>query len=71
MSISNAPWNQSVLIADRVCLRDGNAELSYGEVARRTDAVAERFTALGVRPGDVVAIMLPNCAELPLGLLAA
>jgi len=33
--------------------------------------VAERFAALGVRRGDVVAIMLPNCAELLLGLLAA
>ncbi len=33
--------------------------------------MAERFAALGVRRGDVVAIMLPNCAELLLGLLAA
>jgi acyl-CoA synthetase (AMP-forming)/AMP-acid ligase II len=71
MSISYAPWNQPVTIADRVCLRDGDAELSYGHVARRTEAVAERFAALGVRRGDVVAIMLPNCAQLLLGLLAA
>jgi hypothetical protein len=43
MSISYAPWNQPVTIADRVCLRDGDAELSYGHVARRTEAGAERF----------------------------
>jgi len=71
MSTSYVPWNQPVTAADRVCLRDGDAELSYGDVARRTEAVAERFAALGVRRGDVVAIMLPNCAELLLGLLAA
>ena len=71
MSIGYLPWNQPVTMADRVCLRDGDAELSYGEVARRAEAVAERFATLGVRRGDVVAIMLPNCAELLLGLLAA
>lgn len=62
MSIGYAPWNQPEAAADRVCLRDGDVELSYGEVARRADAIAERFAASGVRRGDVVAIMLPNCA---------
>ena len=71
MSISYVPWNQPAAITDRVCLRDGDSELSYDDVAHRTEAVAERFAALGVRRGDVVAIMLPNCAELLLGLLAA
>jgi acyl-CoA synthetase (AMP-forming)/AMP-acid ligase II len=71
MSIGYAPWNQPDTTADRVCLRDGDVELSYRDVARRADAVAERFAALGVRRGDVVAIMLPNGVELLLGLLAA
>src|SRR5260370_4149644 len=71
MSIGYAPWNQPDTTADRVCLRDGDVELSYRDGARRADAVAERFAGLGVRRGDVVAIMLPNCGELLLGLLAA
>ncbi len=58
-------------MADQPCLRDGDIELTYTDVARRAEAIAERFAALGVRRGDVVAIMLPNCAELLLGLLAA
>src|SRR5271166_6287998 len=71
MSPGYVPWNQSGTRADRVCLRDGDVELSYGDVARWAEAVAERFAALGVRRGDVVAIMLPNCAELLIGLLGA
>src|SRR5260370_27764179 len=71
MSIGYAPWNQPDTTADRVCLRDGDVELSYRDGARRADAVAERFAGLGVRRGDVVAIMLPNGVELLLGLLAA
>jgi len=71
MSISYAPWDQPDGTADHVCLRDGDVEFTYGDVARRANAVAERFAASGVGPGDVVAIMLPNCAELLLGLLAA
>jgi acyl-CoA synthetase (AMP-forming)/AMP-acid ligase II len=71
MSIAYLPWNQHETAADRVCLRDSDAELTYTDVARRADAVAEAFAALGVGQGDVVAIMLPNCVELLLGLLAA
>ena len=71
MNIAYLPWNQPVTTADCVCLRDGDAELTYADVARRVDAVAERFAAIGVGQGDVVAMMLPNCVELLLGLLAA
>src|SRR5487761_1856258 len=71
MNIAYLPWNQPVTTADRVCARDGDAELTYADVARRADAVAERFAVMGVGRGDVVAIMLPNCVELLLGLLAA
>ena len=71
MSIAYLPWNQPGVTAGRACLRDGDAEFTYADVARRVEAVAERFAAMGVGRGDVVAIMLPNCVELLLGLLAA
>ncbi|HMC43356.1 MAG TPA: AMP-binding protein, partial [Acidimicrobiales bacterium] len=35
----------------------------YGELARRSSAVARALRALGVRPGDRVAVMLPNGFE--------
>ena len=71
MSITYVPWNQPETRANRVCLRDSDAGVSYGDVAHRPRPWPERFAAFCVRRGDVVAIMLPNCAELLLGLLAA
>ncbi len=71
MTIDYLPWTRPVMLADRVCMRDTQAELTYAEVARRVDAVAGQFAAAGVGRGDVVAVMLPNRVELLLALLAA
>ena len=71
MAIEYLPWHRPATAADRVCMRDTRTELTYAEVARRTEAIAEQFAAAGVRRGDVVAVMLPNQAELLLGLMAA
>lgn len=40
------------------------AELTYAEVAARTDGMAAALLARGVRPGDRVAVMLPNGTDL-------
>jgi long-chain acyl-CoA synthetase len=71
MTIDYLPWNRPAGLADRVCLRDTDVELTYAEVARRVEAAAEQFAAAGVGHGDVVAVMLPNRVELLLGLMAA
>jgi acyl-CoA synthetase (AMP-forming)/AMP-acid ligase II len=71
MDIGYLPWNQPAALADSVCMRDSAVELTYADVARRVDAVAEQFATLGVGRGDVVAVMLPNRTELLLGLFAA
>ena len=71
MAIDYLPWNRPATLSGRACMRDTNVELTYAEVARRVDAVAEQFAAAGVGRGDVVAVMLPNQVELLLGLMAA
>src|SRR5207244_8234368 len=71
MRIGYLPWTVPAADADRVCLRDEERELTYTEVTRYVDAVAEQFADAGVGPGDVVAVMLPNRLELLVGLLAA
>ena len=71
MAIDYLPWDRSATLAGHVCMRDTDVELTYAEVARRVDAVAEQFAAAGVGRGDVVAVMLPNQVELLLGLMAA
>ncbi|CAN5364344.1 long-chain fatty acid--CoA ligase [soil metagenome] len=71
MSLDYLPWLQPDARADQPCLRDATSELSYGEVAARVEALACQFAHLGVKRGDVVAIMLPNRVELLLGIMAA
>ncbi|GJE55972.1 MULTISPECIES: AMP-binding protein [Methylobacterium] len=45
---------------DRVAVVDGAQELTYGAFRARVAALAARMTALGVGPGDRVAILLPK-----------
>ncbi len=51
---------------DKTALRCGDAELTYGELARRVRRVTARaLAALSLEPGDRVAILAPNCLEYP------
>ncbi|TYL55866.1 AMP-binding protein [Nocardioides sp. BGMRC 2183] len=56
---------------DRPALVDGAVRLSYSELAVAVDRVARAFLAAGVRPGDRVALWLPNRHEFVLALLGA
>ncbi|MEZ5514474.1 MAG: AMP-binding protein [Steroidobacteraceae bacterium] len=50
----------------KVALRCGEAELTYGELDRRARRIAARaITAFDLQPGDRVAILSPNCLEYP------
>src|SRR5499426_888169 len=48
---------------DRVAVVDRGRRINYGELRTRVDRVAAGFAALGIGPGDVVTIQLPNWAE--------
>jgi non-ribosomal peptide synthetase component E (peptide arylation enzyme) len=48
---------------DRVAIVDHRGPVSYGELLRRVDHVAAGLHDLGIGPGDVVTIQLPNCVE--------
>ena len=53
---------------ERICLEhfspEGNhASLTYGELARRSAAFANALTTIGVKSGDRVALLLPQCFE--------
>jgi fatty-acyl-CoA synthase len=47
------------------------ARLTFGELASRVHAVANALTRCGVGRRDAVAVVAPNCAELPAAVLAA
>jgi len=39
------------------------SQLAYGELKRQVDALAASLAGLGVKKGDRVAVMLPNCPQ--------
>jgi long-chain acyl-CoA synthetase len=47
------------------------ARLSYGELERLSDAFAAALVGLGVKKGDRVALLLPNCPQFVIGQLGA
>ena len=53
------------------CLRDGDRAWDNAAFAADVRRLARRLATLGVAPGDTVAVMLPNCAEIIITMFAA
>ena len=66
---SHLPWTWDESAADAVV--DDQHRWSFSELNRRIAAVAEQLVEVGVGRGDVVAVMLPNRAELVVTIFAA
>ena len=47
---------------DRTAIIDGTRSLTYREMAAQVTRLAQALTARGLRPGDRVAYLAPNCA---------
>ncbi|HEY2333560.1 MAG TPA: long-chain fatty acid--CoA ligase [Solirubrobacterales bacterium] len=56
---------------DSPAIRLGEAELSYGELARRSGQLAALLGENGIAPGDRVGVMLPNVPEFPVAYYGA
>jgi acyl-CoA synthetase (AMP-forming)/AMP-acid ligase II len=54
---------QASRIPDQPFVRWRGRSVTYSEFDARTDALAAGLADLGVKPGDVVSVMLPNCIE--------
>jgi acyl-CoA synthetase (AMP-forming)/AMP-acid ligase II len=55
---------------DKIALWFDRRSWSYANLDDSTDRIAGALSAAGVRPGDRVALFLPNCPELVLGYFA-
>ncbi|MDX6264756.1 MAG: hypothetical protein QOH84_6444, partial [Kribbellaceae bacterium] len=55
---------------DAIALIQGDREISYGELDRRSNAVAWQLVDLGVKPGQLVAVRVARGAELVVAVLA-
>lgn len=56
---------------ERVAYVSVGASLTYGELARKVNAFAAYLQGIGVKPGERVAIMLPNTFQYPVALFGA
>jgi len=46
------------------------ARLSYAELHRRAASLAASLVSMGVKPGDRVGLLLPNCPQFPIAFFA-
>jgi len=75
------PYTQDTLVAalaryartqpDRPALLFKGACVTYGELARLSDACASAFAALGIARGDRVGLLLPNCPQFVIAQFGA
>ncbi|MEV6098142.1 non-ribosomal peptide synthase/polyketide synthase [Nocardia sp. NPDC051981] len=56
--------------AERVAVRFGDEEITYGELDRRANVLARRLISAGAGPESLVAVLLPRSADLVVALLA-
>jgi len=56
---------------DRVAFVSAKVEMTYGEVAEKSDAFGAWLQSKGVKRGDRVAVMLPNCFQFPICIIGA
>jgi long-chain acyl-CoA synthetase len=56
--------------AERVALVHGERRITYRELNRAACAVGNHLRSLGLRKGDKVAVMLPNCPEFVIAYFA-
>ena len=54
----------------RIAVRDTNEAISYDELWRRSGEVADRLSAVGVGPGDLVGLCLERSVALVVDALA-
>ncbi|MGI8433312.1 MAG: long-chain-fatty-acid--CoA ligase [Nocardioidaceae bacterium] len=74
-------FNLAVMLEDsarkrpeRVAVVSGNIRLTYAEIERRANQVANLLVSLGIEPGDKVALSCPNLPHFPVvyyGILKA
>ena len=55
----------------KTAIIDSRGAITYGELARESERCAHALLTLGLKPGDVVALQLPNWKEFLIVHLAA
>ncbi|MDD5724515.1 MAG: AMP-binding protein [Syntrophales bacterium] len=48
---------------NKICFKDGNRQVTFGEFDRHTSAIARGLIDKGLKPGDRVCVLTNNCVE--------
>ena len=56
---------------DKVAFCDGARSLTYGQLREQTWRMAAAFAALGLKPENRVALLLPDCVDFPVAFWGA
>jgi len=64
MNIGNILSHHARFRSDHMALVCGDQRLTYNELNRSVNQIANALHAAGIRKGDKVAMLLPNCREL-------
>ncbi|MET8649614.1 long-chain-fatty-acid--CoA ligase [Nocardia aurea] len=65
LSLASVLAEQAKRRPDRIALIEGEHRITFGELWEQARGQAAALIALGIRPGDRVALMCPNTAEFP------
>jgi acyl-coenzyme A synthetase/AMP-(fatty) acid ligase len=71
MAIWDILERTATLMPDHIAVATVGQEVTYRRLAMDVDRLAAGFCALGLRPGDRIALLLPNSIELVTAFLAA
>src|SRR5512144_357508 len=74
LNLASVLEHQAMLLPERVAITCEGAQLTYGELDRRAAQVAAGLYAVGIGPGDHVALSCPNISWFPIayyGILKA
>src|SRR5688572_18236071 len=74
LNLASILEHQARMTPDRTAVTFGDTNFSYGEIAGHAAQVAGGLRAMGIRPGDHVALSCPNLPWFPIayfGILAA
>jgi len=63
--------NPAAADPDRLAVTDEHRSVTRAELESLASDTAEEFAALGVGPGDIVVLALPNCVEFIAAMIAA
>lgn len=69
-SIGDLVWAMAARSPQKTAIASSSNQISYAELERRCNAMAEKLRANGVRPGSLVGLAVSRTACLPLAILA-